>query len=129
MFLQHEPTQAPNQNAPILYAGVRSLATPRPASYAIRAQPSGTIQPATPHSLEFFLAERYILYAIRQNTLLSGQVHHTQYPLQTAELLSLDESLLAAAGINRPNHPPLAHFAHGVNVDIFPLRTVLQPSI
>ncbi|MDQ2732126.1 MAG: DUF2071 domain-containing protein, partial [Armatimonadota bacterium] len=71
-----------------------------------------------------FLAERYILYAYAREQLYLGRVHHTPYPLQPATLLSLDETLLKAAGIQRPDEAPLVHFASGVNVEVFPLQRV-----
>ena len=32
------------------------------------------------------------------------------------------ENLVAAAGISRPDEPPLAHYASGVRVEVFPLQ-------
>jgi len=86
-------------------------------------RPLGEPRPATPGTLEHFLAERYFLYATRRDgTLRRGQVHHTPYPLQTGELVDWDESLLAAAGFARPDGVPLVHFASGVDVEIFALQ-------
>jgi uncharacterized protein YqjF (DUF2071 family) len=51
-------------------------------------------------------------------------VHHAPYPLQRAEVLSLDETLLQAAGIERPDEAPLAHYAREISVEIFPLQVV-----
>jgi uncharacterized protein len=124
MFLEHEPRSRLNSPATILYAGVRHRPGPLPASYAIRALPTGTVQPAHPGTLEHFLAERYFLYSLRKNQLYQGQVHHTTYPLQPVDLLSFDESLLAAAGLDRPTTTPIAHFATGVNVEVFALQRV-----
>jgi uncharacterized protein len=121
MFLEHEPTPRPNEPTSILYAGTRHWPGPLPASYTIRARPDGAIQPAEPGSLEHFLIERYILFTVRKSQLYQGRVHHTPYPLQPAKILSLDETLLAANGIDRPDMPPLAHFARGVDVEVFPL--------
>jgi hypothetical protein len=54
-----------------------------------------------------------------------GQVHHEPYPLQAARVTLPRESLVAAAGIDRPaGPPPLAHYAREVTVDIFALRDV-----
>ena len=50
-------------------------------------------------TLEHFLLERYLLYAVRGGRLYSGQVHHTPYPFQSAEVDAFDETLLAASGI------------------------------
>lgn len=86
-------------------------------------RPHGEPRPATPGTLEHFLAERYLLYAQkRDGRLRRGQVHHAPYPLQSAELADWDESLLAAAGIERPAGAPLVHFASGVDVEVFALQ-------
>jgi uncharacterized protein len=122
MFLEHESNTRPDEPATILYAGTRRWPGPLPASYSVRATPVGPIHPAPAGTLEHFLVERYILFTLRKSRLLKAQVYHTSYPLQSANLLSLDETLLAAAGIERPETTPLAHFAAGVNVEIFPLR-------
>src|SRR5436305_2048906 len=81
------------------------------------------VPPAQPGTLEHFLIERYLLYAVANDRLYQGQVHHNPYPLQSAEIHSLDEQLLAAAGLARPDTAPLAHFARGVDVEIFALQS------
>jgi len=88
----------------------------------IRGQVTGPVQPAVPETLEHFLAERYLLYTRFQDRLSQGQVNHTPYPLQPATVLSLDENLLAAAGLDRPSIPPLSFFAAGVDVEVYALR-------
>ena len=124
MFLEFEKAVGTEPDSPgsILYAGVRRRLGPLPASYLIRGAVIGPIEPAQPGTLEHFLAERYLLYSRRGGELYRGQVHHAPYPLRKAAVLSLDESLLAAAGIVRPSGAPLAHFAAGVDVEVFPLR-------
>ncbi len=122
MFLEHEVNSPPDEPGSILYAGTRQWPGPVPASYAIRARAEGRIEPAKPGSLEHFLVERYILFAARKSRLYQGRVHHTPYPLQPAKVLSLDETLLAALGIDRPDTLPLVHFAQGVEVEVYPLR-------
>jgi uncharacterized protein YqjF (DUF2071 family) len=98
-----------------------------PASYLLRAEVRGPVAPAVPGTLEHFLVERYYLYCRWAGQLYRGQVHHAPYPLQRAAILSLDENLLAAAGLDRPSQPPLAHYAAGVDVEVFWLRRVGQP--
>ena len=122
MFLEHEISTDQTDFATILYAGTRQWPTPLPASYAIRARPTGPARPATPGTLEHFLVERYILFTFWKNRLYQGYVHHLPYPVQPAEILSLDETLLGAAGLPRPAETPLAHFAKRVNVEVFALR-------
>ena len=74
-------------------------------------------------TLEFFLVERYILYAVdEQHTLYRARVHHQPYPLQRAELHALDETLVWAAGIRKQEEPQLRHYAREVNVKIYLLE-------
>lgn len=106
----------------IAYASERRWPGPVPAACRLRYRPTGAPSPALAGSLEHFLAERYILYARKSDRLYSGRVHHSPYPLQAAELLELDETLVAAAGIARPEVAPLAHYAAEVRVRVYPLR-------
>lgn len=81
--------------------------------------PQGEARPGT---LEFFLAERYLLFTeLAPGRIARGQVHHRPYPLQTATLQRCEQSLLSAAGINVATPPAHVLFSPGVSVDIFPL--------
>ncbi len=121
LFLEREPRMGPTDPQPILYAGVRRRPDPCPASYLIRAIPTGSVLPAQPGTLEHFLVERYLLYAMANDALFQGRVHHSPYPLQFATVLTLDENLLIAAGLSRCNVLPLAYFATGVDVNVYAL--------
>jgi len=85
--------------------------------------PLGTPGAAAPGTLEHFLVERYVLYAVRHGSLLQGRIHHAPYPVQAAAVLGCDETLLADAGIPRTGEP-IGHYASGVDVEIFGLRSV-----
>ncbi len=125
MFLEREPGVRAGQSPAIVYAGVRQWPGPLPASYAVRAVPTGATLPAPPGTLEHFLVERDILYALWQGSLYQGRVHHTPYPLQTAQILALDETISHVAGFPRPDTTPLAHYSSGVDVDVFALGRVI----
>jgi uncharacterized protein YqjF (DUF2071 family) len=106
----------------VRYRTERRSPPPLPARCEVTYRPTGTPAASTPGTLEHFLAERYVLYAdVGGGDLRLGRVHHPPYPLQPAEVASWDESLLAAAGIARPGGEPLAHFASGVDVEVFSL--------
>ena len=79
---------------------------------------------AVPGSVDFFLLERYLLYTSYQDRLWRGQVHHTPYPVQSAEIVGLEETMVGASGISRANLDPLVHYAEGVDVEIFWLERV-----
>ena len=103
----------------IEYAGRRG-----PESYRIHANLDGTASDPAPGNLDFFLVERYLLYAYRRGRLMSGRVHHTPYALRSVSTDPLDEALVGAAGIAVR---PFSHqvFSEGVDVEVFPLRTIV----
>ena len=95
---------------------------PTPAHLHVAYRPTeGPMGPAALGTLDHFLAERYILYATDdQHRLYSARVHHQPYPLQRAEIAGLDETLVWAAGIKRPENAPIRHYAREVNVKVYP---------
>lgn len=89
----------------------------------VRYRSGPPLGPSVPGSLEFFLLERYFLYAERDG-LLRGQVHHAPYPAHRANVGELHEDLIASAGLPQTATAPLAHYSPGVDVEIFPLVRV-----
>lgn len=109
----------------VSYATERHWPGPVPGALRTRYEVTGPIEPAKPGTLEHFLAERYVLYSKADEQLFLGRVHHVPYPLQAARVIELDETLLRAAGIQRPNTaPPLQHYASGVDVDVWSLERI-----
>ena len=92
-----------------------------PAHAHIRYSPADTpVFRATPGTIEHFLAERYILYATDdERHLHRARVHHQPYPLQRANVQQMDETLVWAAGIRRPDAVTLRHYAREVNVKVY----------
>jgi uncharacterized protein YqjF (DUF2071 family) len=95
-----------------------------PADAHIHYQPiEGPATAAAPGTLEHFLIERYVLYAEdEQRQLHRARVHHQPYPVQRAEVTALEETLIWAAGIRRPELPAYRHYASEVNVKVYPLE-------
>ena len=125
--------EGPDESWSLSFASRRIYPNKPAASTRIEAEVDGPTAPAIPGSLEFFLAERYLLYTMgrgpRQegsggSNLLKGRVHHTPYPLRSAKILDLEESAVAASGIIRPERPPIAHYARRVVVEVFGLEAV-----
>ncbi len=80
-----------------------------------------------PGSLEFFLIERYLLFAYQEKRrrLYSGRVYHKPYSLLQAEVESYSSSPMELAGFAAPMRPPdHAIFSPGVDVDIFGIQAV-----
>ena len=99
---------------------------PSPAHAHIRYQPiEGPATAAAPGTLEHFLVERYILYSQDEaQRLYRARVHHQPYPVQRAEVLELDETLIWAAGVKRHDGVGIRHYAREVNVKVYPLEDV-----
>ena len=85
---------------------------------------TGLHRRATEGSLEFFLVERYRLFAYdwKKKRLHTGKVHHAPYPLQIARVDALSEELFAINQLPMPKNSPESVIASpGVNVQIHPL--------
>ena len=78
---------------------------------------------AAPDSLEFFLVERYRLFArTPHGRIRSGRVHHAPYRLSPAQLPAWQTDLFALNGFADPARPPdHAVVSPGVCVSIYPL--------
>lgn len=78
---------------------------------------------AEPGTLDFFLAERYLLFSQTPGGLRRGQVHHVPYPLAQVKLEQWDSRLFALNGHATPQHPP-DHIigSPGVQVQVYPLQ-------
>jgi uncharacterized protein YqjF (DUF2071 family) len=87
-------------------------------------RPAGRERRSPPGSLEEFLIERYVLFAEHRGNLVRARVVHEPYPLRAVELVSVDEDLLARAGVPREVGAPFAHSSRGVDVTILAPRTV-----
>lgn len=88
--------------------------------------PTGPAHEAAPGTLEFFLIERYQLYASNGTKLTSARVTHAPYPVQTAGA-DVVETLTTAAGLPAKKAVvPLAHYAREVDVRIYRPRRVTQ---
>jgi uncharacterized protein YqjF (DUF2071 family) len=87
--------------------------------------PGPELSKAAPGSLDFFLIERYRLYAGQAARLWRGAVSHEPYPLCRANLARFDEQLTAINGFSLTGRPPDHVVASpGVNVIIYPLKRI-----
>ncbi|HWC97344.1 MAG TPA: DUF2071 domain-containing protein [Candidatus Sulfopaludibacter sp.] len=88
--------------------------SPRSPGYEIEVRIGERI--GEPSPLEVFLTARYRLYSCRAGKLRSAEVEHAPWPLQRAEVVSLRENLIEAAGLPAPEGLPLVHFSERVEV-------------
>ena len=89
--------------------------------------PGAELPTSVPSSLEFFLIERYRLYAAAGGRLWRGAVFHQPYPLCRAEVSAWDEHLLTLNGFAPTGRRPLhIIMSRGVDVTVFPLEQVFR---
>ena len=87
--------------------------------------PDAEPKPAQPGTLEHFLVERYLLFAIdRNHRLRTGLVHHQPYRIITPTAIAGTQSLTSAIGCHHPDIATADHAAYceGVDVRISPLK-------
>ena len=78
---------------------------------------------AAPGTLEFFLIERYILFAHSDYKLYSGRVWHSPYQLTAVDVGAWDENVLCLDGLSTAARAPDHRImSPGVDVDIFRLE-------
>jgi uncharacterized protein YqjF (DUF2071 family) len=75
-----------------------------------------------PESLQFFLTERYCLYAAHHNHLHRARIFHEPWCLQSATLSSLDSTMIEATGLPKPKGEPLLHYSEEIAVGIWALE-------
>ena len=88
-----------------------------------RWEPQGALQTAQPGTLDYFLLERYHLYAAKGGNLYRGQVAHEPYQFQAAEVAELSARPAEQAGFANLSPKP-QHICHapGMDVRIFGLE-------
>jgi hypothetical protein len=64
---------------------------------------------ASPGSLDFFLVERYCLYAARAGRIYRARIFHRPWPLHSARLSSYRSTMIESQGLPSPRGEPLLH--------------------
>jgi len=100
------------QGDTIHYSSQRARAGDPPAAYRGRYRPLAPVAYATPGSLPFWLTERYCLYTVDKRGQVSRvDIHHGPWPLQAAELETIDDTMARSHGILLPDTAPLLHYS------------------
>lgn len=73
--------------------------------------------PASTAGVERFLTARFAFYNRRHGQLFRGWAEHPPWVLHHAAVMSIDQTMLEAAGLPAPGRPPdLAHWSPGTDV-------------
>ena len=116
----HARMSARRSGETIDYSSARREGPARPFVFQARYRPTGTVFNADAGSLEYFLAERYCLYAEDGGRLFRADIHHPPWPLQAAEA-EIELNTMPPDGVELPDEEPLLHFARRQDVVIWPL--------
>jgi uncharacterized protein len=79
---------------------------------------------AKPGSLEFFLVERYCLYALHDGSLYRARIFHEPWRLQGAQLLSCESTMIEGQDLPKPAGIPLLHYSERQDTAIWPLHRI-----
>jgi uncharacterized protein YqjF (DUF2071 family) len=79
-------------------------------------------EPIPQHDLEIFLTARFKLYSFLLGRVAYANVEHPPWPLHSAEVISLEESLVEAAGLPQPEGQPLVYYSPSIFVRVSRLR-------
>jgi uncharacterized protein len=90
-------------------------------AFAAAYRGNGERVDAEPGSLEWFLVERYCLYAARGPRLYRGEIHHRLWDLQRAEA-RVERNTIAPLPL--PDVPPHALYAARQDTVVWPLERV-----
>lgn len=106
-----------NKADEIFYESIRTHCHAPHADFRGRYQPTGNVFRADAGNLEGWLTERYCLYAAnRSGRIFRGDIQHTRWPLQQAEVLIETNTMAEQLGFKLPQTKPLLHFAKRLDV-------------
>lgn len=99
-----------------------------PAEFSGQYGPAGDVFLAEKGTIDHWLTERYSLYTVSRGTAYRGEIHHAPWPLQPAFLEVETNTMAAASGIALPGCDPLLRFARRIDVAVWPISGIRQPS-
>lgn len=91
----------------------------RTTVFSAEYAPDGPARPAEPGSLDYWLSERYCLYAVRAHRVLRAEIHHARWPLQPARAEIKRNTMAAAVPLALPSVPPRVAFARQLDVVVW----------
>jgi uncharacterized protein YqjF (DUF2071 family) len=102
----------------VSYSCRRRWPGPRGAASRVRIRIGAPFAPGELGDRDHFLTARWILFSVHGTRARFARACHQPWPVHRARLLDLDDGLVAAAGLPRPEGEPLIHYSPGVDVRI-----------
>ncbi len=109
----------------IHYQSVRTHRAAPSAELLASYRPIAPVAYSVPDTLEHWFTERYCLYTVVGRRVYRCDIHHLPWPLQPAELETVRNTMAEAAGLSLPPTPAFLHYAHKLEVLVWPLQRVL----
>ena len=120
----HARIEMEEEGATTRYTVTRDDTSGAPAEFEATWEAGAERGAAEPGSLDFFLVERYCLYAADKEKLFRARIHHAPWPLRDAALHEHRSSMIEAAGLSKSGGDPLTHHGGPVDVEVWPLEEV-----
>jgi uncharacterized protein YqjF (DUF2071 family) len=112
----------------VRYTSTRTHRGAPGAAFAGRYRPIAPVYHAAVDSLEYWLTERYCLYAAdRRGRVRRGDIHHARWPLQPAETDIACNTMADQLRLRLPRRAPLLHFAQRLDVVSWTLGAINAP--
>jgi uncharacterized protein YqjF (DUF2071 family) len=102
----------------ITYRCRRRWPGPRAVTSAVRIKVGGPYAADELGERDHFLTARWILFSVSGSRYRFARACHPPWPLHRAEVQSVADQLIGAAGLPTPEGEPLAHYSPGVDVRI-----------
>jgi uncharacterized protein YqjF (DUF2071 family) len=113
------------QGERVIYSSIRRHPGMAAGEFRGEYGPTSAVRLAAVGSLEYFLTERYYLYAAdRAGRVYRAAVQHLPWPLQDAEAEIAVNSVASSLGLELADTPPLLHYAGQVDVLTWGLERV-----
>jgi uncharacterized protein YqjF (DUF2071 family) len=109
----------------VRYRSVRTHRGAPRAEFEARYRPVGEPSESRPGTLEYFLTERYCLYAADgRGTVLRGEIQHHPWSLRPAQAEVERLAMTEQIGVSLPEREPLLQFSGRLDVLAWPPRRI-----
>jgi uncharacterized protein len=113
------------ESPPLSYASQRTADSRIGCRITVDWKPTSACHPAEPGTLEYFLLERYVLFAPgRRGCMQVGQVHHAPYQFRSMRVTHCEQTLTSelVPALDATAQPDHAVYCPGVDVVVGALR-------
>ncbi|MFG0256866.1 MAG: YqjF family protein [Phycisphaerales bacterium JB043] len=115
-----------NTGKRVKYTSRRAHRGAEPALFSCVWEIGDELPPSEADSLDYFLTERYCLYAHRKGALWRGRIFHEPWRLRNARLDTgtLQSSMLDACGLSEQADEPVVRYAESIDTEAWALERV-----